>query len=45
MFLKTSGGLVPVQPVVSNVVKDKKAYTDLQVRQEKNNYCFPYVSP
>ena len=32
MFLKTQEcGLVPLAPVVSNIIQDKKAHSDLQV--------------
>ena len=32
MFLKTQEcGLVPLAPVVSNIIQDKKAHSDLQI--------------
>lgn len=38
VFLKTDKGLVPLEPVVSNIIKDRKAHTDLQIIEYSDDH-------
>jgi len=39
VFLKTDDGLFPLAPVVSNVIRDKKSHSDLQIVDYSDDSC------